>query len=829
MMQLSLFFLYAYNGLRRGGQRVLIAVLSVAFGVMSLVAMSGLAEDIFNVLLIDPRYEIGGDAQLWRGDRSLSQAELSEIEALRNAGVIEAYTTAATTSNLILKLPGSGRVTFLNAGIAFEPGSYPLLGEITLGAPAGASPADVLQAPGDVIVTRDLAEKHQLSIDDTILIGSQLGGSPQAMCVAGIAASTPDFKGSRVYYDLDTAARITGQPSPITDVYVTWANDPQAQSALQALSTKGWQFKAPTNIPKRVLEMRDTFNLMLKGAGILGLMVGGIGIANTMQVLLGRRRKEIGILKSLGYARNDILLIFMFETAIIGLTGSLLGVGVGIGLSAALVGIASRIVTLFINWHFKPMLASGAVIVGVATAVLFAAQAILQASEVRPADVFRRIPVPRSKRLNSMGAFALMALPFVAIASLIMGSLLQGLAVLLAALAGLIVIGGLLAGFKWLAVRLLPTFHFYLLRMARNNMRQRGSSLVFAMIALFIGVFTLGLAMVVISGSQEQLQARMLSTEGYNLIVLEEPAQAEAAQAALAKVSQRTGIRYEGPVKAITTASGEDLPDTTLKLQGRTHLWDVAIEGAPWGTVKKGAYLPSGIALPAGAQIAVTTMDGRHITLTVAGTYNVSGDWDRYLLPAPEGLLVPADTLMSLAGEATYALAAAEVPSNRLESAVQQVGVALPESTVISATDLNDSFSATFKNLFVFASAMAGLALAAGAVLIANAVSLAMIERRYEIGVMKAMGYTRKQVLRTILFEYGLIAGIASLMGLAGVQVFIYMLAFIQERTADLLLLNPALGFLILGLSVGLTLLAALAAAWGATSTRPLVILNEQG
>lgn len=829
MMRLPLLFQYAFNGLRRGGQRVLIAVLSVAFGVMSLVAMSGLAGDIFDVLMIDPLYEIGGDAQLWRGDRSLSQEDLSEIEALRKAGVIEDYTTAATTSNLILKLPGSGRVTFLNAGIGFEPGTYPLLGEITLGAPAGESPDGVLQAPGDVIITRDLAEKHQLSIDDTILIGSQLGGAPQAMRVVGIAASTPDFKGSRVYYDLDTATRITGQPSPFTDVYVTWAKDAQAQTALKALSAEGWQFKAPTTISKRVLEMRDTFNLMLKGAGILGLMVGGIGIANTMQVLLGRRRKEIGILKSLGYARNDILMIFVFETAIIGLAGSLLGAAAGIGLSAALVGIASRIVTLFINWHFKPLLASGAVVVGVATAVLFAAHAILQASEVRPADVFRQIPIPQNKRLRPIGIFALMALPFAAIASLIMGSLLQGLAVLLAALAGLIVIGGLLAGFKWLALRLIPTFHFHLLRMARNNMRRRGSSLVFAMIALFIGVFTLGLAMVVINGSQEQLQARMLSTEGYNLIVLEKPEQVGAVQAVLAKVSQRSGIRYEGAVKAITTTSGEDLQDSALKLQGRTDLWDVAVEGAPWGSVKQGAYLPRGIAVPPGAQIAVTAMDGRQITLPVAGTYTALDDWDRYLLPAPEGVLVPADTLMGLAGEVIYTLAAAEVPSNRLETAVQQVGAALPESTVISAADLNDSFSATFKNLFVFSAAMAGLALAAGAVLIANAVSLAMIKRRYEIGVMKAMGYTRSQVMRTILFEYGLIAGIASLMGLAGVQVFIYGLGFIQEQTADLLLLNPALGFLIVGLSVGLTLLAALVAAWGATSARPLVILNEQG
>jgi putative ABC transport system permease protein len=829
MIRQSLLLKYAFYGLQRGGQRVLIAVLSVAFGVMSLVAMSGLAEDIFEVLLIDPRYEIGGDVQLWRGDGVLTQANLSEIQALQAAGEIERYTTTADYGNLILKLPGSGRVTFLNAGIGFVPGSYPLLGEISLREPSGETPAEVLQAPGNVIVTRDVAEKLKLSTGDTILLGSQLGGAPQPMRIAGIAASTPDFKGDRVYFDLQTAALIAGRPSPLTDVHLIWRNQAQAQSTLEALSAAGWQFKAAGALPQRVLEMRDTFNLGLKGAGILGLLVGGIGIANTMQVLLGRRRREIGILKSLGYGSGDILMIFVFETAMIGLVGSLLGAAAGIGLSAVLVGIASRVVTLFINWHLQPWLASGAVVTGVVTAVLFAAQAILQASEVRPADVFRQLPVTGEKRIHSLGVLALMAVPFAAIASLILGSVLHGLGVLLAALAGLVVIGGLLAGCKWLALRLMPTFRLHLLRMARNNLRRRGRSLVFAMIALFTGVFTLGLAIVVISGSQDQMQTRMISTEGYNLVVLDEAAQAGIAQAALAKVSQDSGVRFEAPVKAITTASGENLEDTTLKLQGRTELWDVSVEGKPWDSVERGAYLPHGTTLKEGTRILVTGTNGRSMTLTIAGTYTVLEGWDRYLLPAPEGLLVPAETLMDLAGDTAYALAAAEVPSARLESAAQQVGAALPQAAVISAADLNNSFNATFRNLFVFAAAMAGLALAAGAVLIANAVSLAMIERRYEIGVMKAVGYTRNQVLRTILFEYGLIAGIASLLGLAGVGAFIYVLSFIQEQTADLLLLSPGLGGLILGLSVGLTLLAALAAAWGPTSIQPVVVLNEQG
>ena len=81
---------------------------------------------------------------------------------------------------------------------------------------------------------------------------------------------------------------------------------------------------------------------------------------------------------------------------------------------------------------------------------------------------------------------------------------MQGISILLLALAGLIVLGLLFGGIMRVALRILPTFRFHLLRMARNNMRRRGYSLIFAMIALFIEVFTLGLSITVISVSMDE-------------------------------------------------------------------------------------------------------------------------------------------------------------------------------------------------------------------------------------------------------------------------------------------------------------------------------------
>jgi putative ABC transport system permease protein len=825
-MKLRHFVRYALQGIRQDRQRALIAVLAVAFGVMSLTAMTSVSESITSVLLVDPRYEIGGDAWFWRESRYLSEDDLAQMAAYAARGAIERWAPVADSSTLMLKVPGSGRVTFLRDGVGFEPGTYPLVGEIVLR--SGAALTDVLQQPDDVVVTRDIAAKRDLAVGDTVLIGNQLGGGAQPYTVAGIAVQTPAYHGSTVYYDLETAAQIMGRPRPVTNVAVTWeGNGGETRDALVAA---GWEFFAPDTLDERTRQMRSTFNLMLKGAGLLGLLVGGIGIANTMQVLLRRRREEVAVLKTLGYARRDVLLIFVLETALIGLTGSLLGAAAGVGLSALLVDVASNVVTLFISWRFNPGLVIGSVVVGLVTTVLFAANAILQAGDVRPMHVFRQLPTHRRVRLRTLATFAGMAVPFAAIASLVLGSVGQGLIVLGAALAGLLLMGGLLAGIKWLALRLLPTFRLHLLRMARNNLRRRGFSLVFAMIALCIGTFTLGLAMTIVGGAQEQLALQMFAAEGYNLIVLADPAQAGAAEAAASTVSDQVGLRYEAPLQTATTDDGRDISEQlgAVSLQGRETLWDVTVDGVGWGTAANAAYLPAGLDVGADT-LTVTDHEGRSLTLTVAGTYAVTGQWDRSLLPEPEGILVAAETLRGFHSEGSFALVAADVPPGQLETAAQEVGAAVPDMMVATATDLNESFKATFRNLSTFAVAMAGLALVAGAVLIANAVSLAMSERQYEIGVLKAMGYTRWQVLRTLLFEYGLVGTLASLLGLLGVVVFTVVLAFVQEVTEGVLTIDLLSGLLIVVVAVGLTLVAALTTAWRPTSVRPLIVLNARG
>jgi putative ABC transport system permease protein len=137
-------------------------------------------------------------------------------------------------------------------------------------------------------------------------------------------------------------------------------------------------------------------------------------------------------------------------------------------------------------------------------------------------------------------------------------------------------------------------------------------------------------------------------------------------------------------------------------------------------------------------------------------------------------------------------------------------------------------FTSAYHNLFVFAVSMASLALLAGMLLMANSVSLAVLDRRYEIGVLKSMGYTRWHVLVTLMVEYALIALIAAGAGLVVVRGFLWLMGIQNAMAASLMVLTPLTAGAVASLTLGLTLFTVLAVTWKPTQVSPLVVLNDR-
>jgi len=825
MKLLGFFIRTAVNHLRRGGQRNLVAMLCIAFGVMSLVAMTLLSQSIMRTMVVDPRYMIGADLSLApRNEEYIQPEDTAGLDKLQAEGVIEQYTLAAHYSSLALRLPETGELSFINIGLGIDPSVYPLIGQITVGVPGGTGLPTLLQSPGDVILTSDLAAENHLTVGDRILLSNLESGSSIEVRLRGIVTDTPNHQGGRMYFSRETAALLSADQPYLNLAIATSANPQQAEEQLEQA---GWDTYTAVVLAKGDQDAQDLIDICLRGSGILGLLVGGIGIANTMQVLLRRRREEVAVWKTLGYQEWHLQVLFASEAGLLGLAGSLLGALAGIAISIKLVDLFTKTSNLLITWSFSLTTVVSSILVGVFSTIIFAMIAIVAAGQVNPQALLRdeALNAARMPWYKTVGLMLLLAVPFTALTSVAMGSILSGIGVLLFALAGLVLLGGLLGALAWIVTRLLPFKSFPLMQMAKNSLRRRGVSLIFAMIALFTGVVAMGMGFVITESAQREIEVRNLSKYmQYNLAIIAPLSQNDSVQQTIDTLPiEAAATGYKMKVQAIQVEDYEDVASIEPVIVSRSEPHDYEIQGAAWGSAPQGVYVYQYNAIPVGSQVTVTFPDSSLRTFEVVGTYtpNFMGSPTR-----ETGLLVSDDLMQQLSPDTVQHFLL--VPLGQLKDLNRQLSSSLPNLTVVNLLAYASRYTQMYHNLFVLAVAMAGLALLAGVLLVANSVSLAMLDRRYEIGVLKSMGYARRHVLFTLVVEYSLVALIASAAGLGAVQLFLWILGLANPLAAGLIVLRPVSAALILLTGTGLTLLAALGVAWRPTQVSPILILNDR-
>jgi putative ABC transport system permease protein len=122
---------------------------------------------------------------------------------------------------------------------------------------------------------------------------------------------------------------------------------------------------------------------------------------------------------------------------------------------------------------------------------------------------------------------------------------------------------------------------------------------------------------------------------------------------------------------------------------------------------------------------------------------------------------------------------------------------------------------------------VAVLSLFAGAVIIANTVSLSTIERRRQVGVMKAVGLKGWRVLLQMVLENGLIGLIGGLIGV-GIGVIATLLLSIGSNMNIVQSVSWGTVGVLLGLSLLISLIATLLSAWTAATEKPLNVLRYE-
>ncbi|MAG52604.1 MAG: hypothetical protein CMH62_01440 [Nanoarchaeota archaeon] len=133
----------------------------------------------------------------------------------------------------------------------------------------------------------------------------------------------------------DEADLIIAQVTSVKDVDKTVENVKKALRKSRDVDIGKEDFSVET--PQQTLDSVNTVlnvvNIVLIGIAAISLIVGGIGIMNTMYTSVLERTREIGIMKSIGATNGEILSIFLIESGILGLVGGGIGVFLGVGFS----------------------------------------------------------------------------------------------------------------------------------------------------------------------------------------------------------------------------------------------------------------------------------------------------------------------------------------------------------------------------------------------------------------------------------------------------------------------------------------------------------------
>jgi putative ABC transport system permease protein len=155
--------------------------------------------------------------------------------------------------------------------------------------------------------------------------------------------------------------------------------------------TKDFRISSAKSMQETMSDVTQTMSLFLEAIAAVSLLVGSVGIANTMFTSVLEKTKEIGIMKSIGAKNGDIMMIFLLNAAIVGLVGGILGICLGTGISSLLPFLGMRIMGMGeeVTTVITPMLLIYAILLAVGIGIAAGVIPAYRASKLRPVDALR--------------------------------------------------------------------------------------------------------------------------------------------------------------------------------------------------------------------------------------------------------------------------------------------------------------------------------------------------------------------------------------------------------------------------------------------------------
>jgi len=646
----------------------------------------------------------------------------------------------------------------------------------------------------EVVIDQSTAKKKDLKVGQTI--GVQANGPVQQMRISGLVkfGGAASLGGATLAgFDLETGQQLFQKPGKLDQIRAKakpGVKPQQLASEIQQILPPTTQVR--TSDAQAREDAKDTESFLnflqdfLLAFGGIALFVGSFVIANSLSITIAQRTRELATLRTLGASRRQVLRSIILESLVIGVLSSIVGILVGLALGTGLFKLFDAVGFTLPNnglvLHTRTIVV--AMLVGVLVTLVASLRPAFRSTRVPPIAAVREgatLPEGRFARFRLPAAIVLTLLGFAALAYGLFGKDLGTTKILLYMGLGTLLV---FFGTALLSSRFARPFAHVLGwpatkiggaagALARDNAQRNPQRTASTASALMIGLALVTVVAVIAAGITKSFKGAVndLWTSGYAVTAVNNfsPIPIAAGEAA----GKTPGVEAIANVRAGDAAVfGHVIQATAVnpESEGIFNLeWTNGSEQVLANLGAHGAFIDDGYAkkhnLKVGSPLTLTSPNGARLPLEVHGIFD----------PPTGGSPFGPVTISTSAWDKIYdqpqniysfvQMKGGETDANK--TALEQQLSTFPNAKVQTKQEFIDNQIGPLNAILNVLYVLLALSVVVSLFGIVNTLVLTVFERTRELGMLRAVGMTRRQVRRMIRHESVITALIGGALGIA--------------------------------------------------------------
>jgi putative ABC transport system permease protein len=645
----------------------------------------------------------------------------------------------------------------------------------------------------DIVLVEDFAEDNDLKVGKTVELLTPDGW--QEFYIVGLMAKEGAGQNNNGVFGvvpLLTAQNLYHRAGELDQVDILLKPGFQAtdklesvKAALQVYLGKDYTVTTPASQGDRVSQMLAGFSIGLNFMGGMALFVGGFLIYNAFSMTIVERTREFGLLRTLGCTRGQVTFQVLVEAVFLGLGGSAVGTILGIGLAQA----AARLLVYLLKLDtvpviVKPDLLLTSLLVGVSVTIIAALIPAWQAGRISPLEALRIRGVRKEGWLLRNGwilgvvlllisSVILVANPFPSDVQFRLGSI----TVVLLFFGGTLLIPGSVGVWEKLSRPLVRTLYGSAGQLGSSNIQQARLRTTLTVAALMVGISMVIITRGMTGSFRGDLEVWIDAYIGGDLMV---SSSAPMRTQVMHRLETVQGVQAITPMRTLKVTwrrpDGKDEqlvfmgidPDTYMRVtsfvfsDSQTDVQAAYRQLAGGNAVFISSVLAEKYGLILGDMLRVQTRRGIQnftIAAVVVNFFNqgltIQGSW--------------ADMRRYFGTNDANAYLVKVVDGYSTAEVQKQIEDSYGERehlSVVSNQLLINQVMKLLSQAYSLFDAMAVIAVLVGALGVVNTLTMNVVERTQEIGMLRSIGLTRGQTLGMVLAESAVMGMIGGVLGL---------------------------------------------------------------